>query len=96
MNRRKGAKKGRRTIIPWIVVLAFFMAELLGYSWCRVQYVQMGYEINQARQERQRLTALHQELKVEEARLRSPERIKRLAKKRGLVMPDSSQVVVLP
>jgi cell division protein FtsL len=39
---------------------------------------------------------LHRKLKVEEARLRSPERIMRIAQQRGLVMPDSKQVVVIP
>lgn len=79
-----------------MVVFVFFMAELLVYSWCRVQYVQTGYELNEARQERRDLLALRQELEVEEARLRSPERIRRLAQERGLVVPDSRQIVVLP
>jgi len=80
----------------WIVLLILVMAEFLVYSWCRVQYVHTGYEIDEARKEKQRLLALHYELKVEEARLRSPERIRRLARERGLVMPDTRQMVVLP
>ena len=72
------------------------MAELLVYSWCRIQYVQTGYELNEARQKRRDLLALRQELKVEEARLRSPERIRRLAQERGLVVPDPRQIIVLP
>jgi cell division protein FtsL len=79
-----------------MVVFVLFMAELLVYSWCRVQYVQTGYELNEARQERRDLLAFRQELEVEEARLRSPERIRRLAQERGLVVPDSRQIVVLP
>lgn len=83
-------------MVPWMVLFVFFMAELLVYSWCRVQYVQTGYELNQERQERRQLMALRQELEVEEARLRSPERIRRLAKEGGLVVPDPKQIVVLP
>jgi cell division protein FtsL len=83
-------------MVPWMVLFVFFMAELLVYSWCRVQYVQTGYELNEARQKRRELLALHQELKVEEAHLRSPGRIRRLAEKQGLVVPDPRQVVVLP
>jgi cell division protein FtsL len=79
-----------------MVLFVLFMAELLVYSWCRVQYVQTGYELNEARQERRDLLAFRQELKVEEARLRSPERIRGLAEKQGLVIPDPRQVVVLP
>lgn len=96
MTRRKAVRKPRSTLAPWVLLIVLFMAELLVYSWCRVQYVQTGYEMDQVRQERRRLIAFYHELQVEEARLRSPERIRRLARKRGLVMPDSSHVVVLP
>ena len=83
-------------MVPWMVLFVLFMAELLVYSWCRVQYVQTGYELNEARKKRSELLALRQELKVEEAHLRSPKRIRRLAEKQGLVIPDPRQVVVLP
>ena len=79
-----------------MVFIVVFMAELLVYSWCRVQYMHIGYGIIEAGQEHQRLTAVLNELKIEQARLRSPERIRRIARERGLVMPDPSQVVVMP
>lgn len=96
MNKRGATTKGRNTIVPWMVLFVLFMAELLVYSWCRVQYVQTGYELNEAIKEGHHLLALQQELKVEEARLRSPERIRRIAQEQGLVVPDPGQVVVLP
>ncbi|MBW2108017.1 MAG: cell division protein FtsL [Deltaproteobacteria bacterium] len=96
MNRRTRNTRRRTSIVPWMVLFILFMAELLVYSWCRVQYVQTGYEVNQARKEGRRLLALQQALTVEEARLRSPQRIRRLAQNQGLVVPDSRQVVVLP
>lgn len=80
----------------WVALMVVFMAELLVYTWCRVQYVQTGYEITEATNEQQRLMELHRKLQVEEARLRSPERVMRIARQRGLVMPDSKQVVVIP
>lgn len=80
----------------WVALIVVFMAELLVYTWCRVRYVRIGYEITEASKEHQRLMELHRKLKVEEARLRSPERITRIAQQRGLVMPDSKQVVVIP
>ncbi len=80
----------------WVAFMVVFMAQLLVYTWCRVQYVQTGYEITEATEEQQRLMELHRKLQVEEARLRSPERIMRIARQRGLVMPDSKQVVVIP
>ena len=83
-------------IAMWLAFMVILMAELLVYTWCRVQYVRTGYEITEATQEHQRLTDLHRKLQVEEARLRSPERIMRIAEQRGLVMPDSRQIVVIP
>ncbi|MBW1676296.1 MAG: cell division protein FtsL [Deltaproteobacteria bacterium] len=91
-------KKGRRhpMIAIWVAIMVVLMAQLLVYTWCRVQYVQTGYEITEATQEHQRLMDLHRKLQVEEARLRSPERIMRIGRQRGLVMPGSKQVVVIP
>ncbi len=83
-------------IAIWIAFMVVLMAELLVYTWCRVQYVQTGYEITEATQEHERLMDLDRKLQVEEARLRSPERIMRIARQRGLVMPGSKQVVVIP
>jgi cell division protein FtsL len=95
--KKRKASKGRHPMMAiWIVLAVFFLAELLVYTWCRVQYVQTGYEIAEASQENQHLTELQRKLRVEEARLRSPERIMRIARERGLVMPDSKQVVVIP
>ena len=82
--------------ILWVVAVVILMAELLVYTWCRVQYVQTGYEITEATQENLHLKELYSRLQIEHARLRSPERITRIARQRGLVMPDSNQVVVIP
>lgn len=96
MKRKGVARREHRPVFPWFVLAIVMMAELLIYSWCRVEYVQTGYELNEARQEYHRLAALNHKLKVEQAQLKSPERIKDLARKQGLVMPNPRQVVVLP
>jgi cell division protein FtsL len=80
----------------WGVLMVMFLAEALVYTWCRVQYVRAGYEITEATKENQGMVELHRKLKVEEARLRSPKRIMQIAEERGLVMPESRQVVVVP
>ena len=96
--KKKRLSKGRHpmVVILWVSLMVFLMAELLVYTWCRVQYVQTGYEITEATEEYQRLMELHRKLQVEGARLRSPERVTRIARQRGLVMPDPEQVVVIP
>jgi cell division protein FtsL len=96
MKRGKVSKRRHPMVAIGVALMVVLVAELLVYTWCRVQYVRTGYEITEATKEHQRLTELHRRLKVEEARLRSPERIMRIAQQRGLVMPDSKQVMVIP
>ena len=97
MKKKRVSKKRNPMIgIIWVVAVVVLMAELLVYTWCRVQYVQTGYEITEATQEHLHLKELHSKLQIERARLRSPERITRIARQRGLVMPDAKQVVVIP
>jgi cell division protein FtsL len=93
---RKGATGKRHgSMSVWVALIVMFMAELLVYSWCRVQYVQTGFEIAEAKQVRQCLVELQGKLKVEEAWLRSRERIRPIAERRGLTVPDPSQILVL-
>lgn len=96
MRRGKVSKRRHPMVAVGIALMVIFIAELLVYTWCRVQYVRTGYEITDATKENQRLTELQERLKVEEARLRSPERLMRIAQQRGLVLPDSKQVLVIP
>ena len=96
MKRGRVAGRRRPMLAIWGVLMVMVLAEALVYTWCRVQYVRTGYEITEATKEREQLIELHRKLKVEEARLRSPERIMQIARHRGLVMPDSKQVVVVP
>jgi cell division protein FtsL len=95
-KKRVSKRRHRMVIILWFGLMVFLLAELLVYTWCRVQYVRTGYEINEATKERQSLMELERKLQVEGARLRSPERVMRIAEERGLVMPDANQVVVIP
>ena len=93
---RKGATRKRHgSMGMWVVLIVIFMAELLVYSWCRVQYVETGFEIAEARKVRQCLVELQRKLKVEEAWLRSRERIRPIAEGRGLTVPNPSQILVL-
>ena len=96
MKGRKVSRGKQPIAAVWVVLMVMFLAEALVYTWCRVQYVRTGYEITEATHENEKLIELHRKFKVEEARLRSPERIMQIAEQRGLVMPDSKQVVVVP
>jgi len=86
-----------KNIRTWIVLLFVFIALLLVYTWCRVQYVQTGYEISKAVKINEKRIARNNNLKIEHAYLKSPERIARKAKEKlGLVMPTAKQIIVIP
>lgn len=91
-------KKGQSSggIVLGLVLMAIFICELLGYTWCRVQYTGVGYEITRATEEQARLKVVRKALKVELARLKSPERLAGIAETSiGLNMPTSRQIVVI-
>ncbi len=81
----------------WALLMGIFIVELLIYTWFRVQCTQIGYEINRATETQNRQMALQNNLKIELARLKSPERIVKIATdKLGLVMPQPEQIMSLP
>ena len=81
----------------YLAIMAVFIGELLFYTWCRVQCVQIRYDIADQINEQDSLDALQDNLKIELARLKSPKRIAKIARDRlGLIMPTSKQTMVLP
>ena len=90
-------KRKLKTPIIWIILMTVFIAELLFYTWCRVQCVRVGYEISGADRHHQDLLTLQSNLQVELARLKSPERIAKIAKNQlGLTTPTPEQVIIIP
>jgi cell division protein FtsL len=93
----KNRRRNPKLLVLWISLLCVFIAELLIYTWVRVQCVRVGYEISALTKEQQRLTELQANLKVELARLRAPQRIIRIAQEKlGLTLPSSKQMMVMP
>ena len=81
----------------WALVMGIFIIELLVYTWFRVQCTQVGYEINRATETQKRQIALQNSLKIELARLKSPERMVRIATEHlNLSMPQPEQIMSLP
>jgi cell division protein FtsL len=81
----------------WIVLMVLFFVEALFYAWCRVQCVNAGYGIDRENRRHQALLKERNTLKIELARLKSPERIETIARTRlGLIMPDSQHTIALP
>jgi cell division protein FtsL len=86
-----------KTTSMWMIMMFIFMGELLFYTWCRVQNVQHGYEISRETNNQKKLIAYQSNLKIELARLKSPDRIAQIAKQQlGLIMPTTEKTILIP
>lgn len=71
-----------------------FVAVLFIYLWCRLTVVDIGYEISKANSIRDGLIEQNRRLRIEYMRLKSPERIERIASKElNLVHPSNAQII---
>lgn len=97
MAKQSAKKKGKVRWIFIIVVLLVLFGEVMAYTWCRVKFVSTQYQIGAMIGEGQRLMLMQDNLKIELARLRSPERIAKYAREQcGLTMPTAGQFRTLP
>ncbi len=98
MGKKVQQRIGKRNLTGiWIFLMCFFFTELLFYTWCRVQCVRVGYEIQKATDRNQIMITRQDNLKIELARLKSPQRIEKIAKQQiGLTTPTHEQVVIIP
>jgi cell division protein FtsL len=97
MKRKRRQIRSLKSIGLWGALMAIFIVELLIYTWCRVQSTQVGYEITRAAEIQQERMTLQNNLKIELARLKSPERIIKIAREHlGLVVPKPEQTIVMP
>ena len=95
-NRKVRPKRKTMTGL-WIALMAVLFIEALFYTWSRVQCVNAGVEIDRQTHHHQTLLKSRNTLRIELARLKSPERIETIARTRlGLVTPDAKQTVTLP
>ncbi len=75
-------------LLTGLLFLEFFL-----FAWCRVQCVQRGYEVADARTRSEKLLTRQEELKVKLEHLKNPDRITRIARERfGLVRPGPKQI----
>ena len=81
----------------WILLLIILIAELFCYTWCRVQCIEAGYEIEEEKKRNEELKRLQKSLRIELVGLKAPERIAGIASRElGLIMPDYRHTVVIP
>lgn len=96
-SRKTRTRRPTRALAIWGLVMVLFLGEIYFYTWCRVQCIRVGYEITRAVERHQNLQGIRSNLKIELARLKSPQRIARYAREKlGLVMPNRDQIFIMP
>ena len=79
---------GRVVFLGGLIALGAFL-----YAWQHFETIQLRYQLESLRSERSQATELNQELKLEVAGLRAPERIDMIARRQlGLTAPVPGQV----
>ena len=97
MKSSKKKVRNPKLLAVSLIIMGLFIAELLFYTWCRVQSMQTRYELSELKVRQQRLVAHQDSLKIELARLKSPKRIAKIAKQQlGLITPTSKQLIIIP
>ena len=75
------------------IALAFLFLLVMGYAFQHFKAIEYGYRIEALKSQRGNLIEMNRALRLEEASLRDPERIDRIARQMGLQSPQVGQVV---
>jgi cell division protein FtsL len=75
------------------VALACLFLFVMAYAFQHFKAIEYGYKIEALKSQRTNLIEMNRALRLEEASLRDPERIDRLAREMGLQSPQAGQVV---
>lgn len=87
----------RRFFVIGALMSLVLIGVVLIHVWLRLQVVRFGYVLSTTSKLQTRLEQENRELKLELAKMTSPDRLEALARQRlGLVTPEKGQVVVLP
>jgi len=75
------------------IALSCLFLLVMTYTWQHFKAIEYGYKIEYLKNERNGLSELNHTLRLEEASLRSPDRIDRLARQYGMQPPQAGQVI---
>ncbi len=79
-----------------VVVGVLLLSAVMVFIWCRMKVVDIGYEISKASVEKKALMDKNNRLRIELGKLKSPERIERVARAElGLIYPASERIVTV-
>ncbi len=82
----------RREMVMFTASLAMLFLLVMVYAWQHFSAVEYGYKIEALKSQRDQIMEVNRGLRLEDARLRDPERIDMLARHMGLQSPQAGQV----
>ena len=82
----------KRELRMFTIAMSVLFVLCTVYVWQHFRAIEYGYNIEAAKQERDRLTEENRELRVQQATLKDPQRIDKIAREMGLEMPRAGQV----
>ena len=81
-----------REMAQFFAAVCVLFLMVMVYAWQHFSALEYGYRIEAMKAQRDSLSELNRALQLEDASLRSPERIDGLARQMGLVTPEAGQV----
>ena len=75
------------------IALCCLFLLVMTYAWQHFTAIEYGYKIESLKAQRDTLVEMNRSLRLEEASLRDPERIDRMARELGLQSPQAGQVM---
>jgi cell division protein FtsL len=75
------------------IALCCLFIFVMSYAFQHFKAIEYGYKIEALKSQRENLVEMNRALRLEEASLRDPERIDRMAREMGLQSPQAGQVV---
>src|SRR5580765_6150484 len=77
------------------IALSCLFLLVMTYAWQHFKAIEYGYKIEALKTERDGMVEMNRALRLEDASLRDPERIDKIARKLGLQSPAAGQIVPL-
>ena len=83
----------RREMKTFGIALTCLCLLVLSYAWQHFKAIEYGYKISELKVQCDNLTEMNRAFRLEEASLRDPERIDKLARNMGMISPQPGQVI---
>jgi cell division protein FtsL len=85
--------KRSREMRQFGIALTCLFLLVMTYTWQHFKAIEYGYKVESLRSQRDGLLEVNRALRLEEASLRSPDRIDKLAREYGMQPPRAGQVI---